>query len=144
MKKQDQKNIFLSIKKSARSLWKSFPILISVILLISLATSIIPRSSYVDVFNGNMIVDSFIGSTIGSILAGNPATSYLIAGELMDNGVSLLAVTAFIISWVTVGIVQFPAESKLLGRRFALTRNISSFVLSIVVALVTVVVVGLL
>ena len=58
-----------------------------------------------------MFRDTVIGSAIGSIAAGNPIMSYIIGGELMKEGVSLFAITAFIVTWVTVSIVQFPAEA---------------------------------
>nr|CBH37729.1 hypothetical protein BSM_12060 [uncultured archaeon] len=32
--------------------------------------------------------------------------SYIIGGELMKEGVSLFAITAFIVTWVTVSIVN--------------------------------------
>jgi uncharacterized membrane protein YraQ (UPF0718 family) len=49
-----------------------------------------------------------------------------------------MAVTAFLVAWVTVGIIQLPAESSILGMKFALLRNISAFVLAIVVSIVTI------
>jgi uncharacterized membrane protein YraQ (UPF0718 family) len=49
-----------------------------------------------------------------------------------------MAVTAFIVSWVTVGIIQFPIEAKALGKRFTFLRNLSSFVFSIIIAFITV------
>ena len=112
-------------------------------LLIALLTSFISESTYTSVvFLGNPFLDAVIAAALGSILAGNPATSYILGGELLESGVSLLAVTAFLVSWVTVGIIQFPAESILLGKRFALFRNISAFLFSILVAFVTVSLVG--
>jgi len=50
----------------------------------------------------------------------------------------MTAITAFIISWVTVGIVQLPAESLMLGKKFAFTRNIVSFITAIIIAILTV------
>lgn len=41
------------------------------------------------------------------------------------------------ITWVTVGLVQLPAEMPALGQRFALLRNAFSFILSIPVAILT-------
>ncbi|OYT31107.1 hypothetical protein B6U93_04115, partial [Candidatus Woesearchaeota archaeon ex4484_78] len=90
------------------------------------------------------ILDPLIGSSLGSVLAGNPITSYIVSGELLKQGVSLVAVTSFIVAWVTVGIVQLPAESLLLGKKFAIVRNITSFIFSIVVAIITVAMVNLL
>jgi uncharacterized membrane protein YraQ (UPF0718 family) len=65
--------------------------------------------------------------------------SYIIGGELLKDGVSLFAVTAFIVTWVTVGLLQLPAEAAILGRQFAIFRNILSFILAILVSIVTVV-----
>jgi hypothetical protein len=75
---------------------------------------------------------------VGSISGGNPITSYIIGGELRQQGVSMLAITAFIVSWVTVGIIQMPAEALMLGKRFAIVRNAVSFFISIVIAILTV------
>jgi hypothetical protein len=50
----------------------------------------------------------------------------------------LFAVTALVVSWVTVGIVQLPAEALMLGRRFAIYRNLMCYLFAIVVALLTV------
>ncbi|MCD6367450.1 MAG: permease [Candidatus Aenigmarchaeota archaeon] len=133
-----------AIVKSWRSLWNSTPILLGVILLVGLAHAIIPKGTYGNLFSKNPIIDSLIGSTVGSILAGNPVTSYVLGGELIKDGVSLVAVTSFLVAWVTVGIVQMPAESLILGKRFSILRNLMSFILSMVTAIITVVLVSML
>ena len=132
-----------SVIKAGRALWNSFPILLGVILLVSLISTIVPVSAFASIFRNNLIIDPLIGGTLGSILAGNPVTSYILGGEFLLQGISLIAVTAFLVSWVTVGLVQLPAESMLLGKRFAITRNITAFILSIIVAIITVSVVSL-
>jgi uncharacterized membrane protein YraQ (UPF0718 family) len=106
-------------------------------MLISLVNAIVPTSFYKNIFNNNAIIDPFIGSLIGSISAGNPITSYIIGGELLKQNISLFTVTAFIVAWVTVGIIQIPAESILLGKNFALFRNIIAFFFAIIVAIIT-------
>ncbi|MBW2976890.1 hypothetical protein KY347_05580 [Candidatus Woesearchaeota archaeon] len=127
-----------AVKKSAKALYRSLPILLGVILLISLANVLIPKSAYTSLFRGKYFVDPFIGSIMGSILAGNPVTSYILGGELLTQGVSLIAVTAFLVAWVTVGLVQLPAEAMLLGKKFAIARNAASFVFVIIAAIITV------
>lgn len=132
-----------ALVKAARALYNSVPIFLGVILLIGLINAIIPKTSYATLFSKNIILDSIIGSGIGSVLIGNPITSYILGGEFLAQGVSLVAVTAFIVAWVTVGVVQMPAESLLLGKRFAIFRNATSFVLSVIVAIITVFIIGL-
>jgi len=133
-----------SIIKAGKAIVGSLPILFSIVLLVSLANVLIPKSFYEILFQGNYFLDPIIGSTIGSILAGNPVTSYVLGGELLTQGVSMIAVTAFLVSWVTVGLIQLPAESILLGKKFTVVRNITAFLFSIMVAILTTIGVGLL
>lgn len=140
MQKSDVKKAF---KRLLKNLNNSIPILVGVLLLIGLVKSLIPDAFFQKVFTGNRVLDPFVGAVIGSVAGGNPLTSYVIGGELLDKGTSLVAVVAFILSWVTVGVIQLPAESLMLGRRFAFVRNGVSFVFAILIALLTVFVVEL-
>jgi len=127
-----------SAVKAFKSIWNSSLLLLSIIMLIALFNSFIPKSFYSKIFTGNPLIDSIIGAVVGSVLAGNPITSYIIGGELLKQGISLIAIIAFIVAWVTVGLIQFPAESIILGKNFALIRNLTSFVFAIIVALLSV------
>jgi uncharacterized membrane protein YraQ (UPF0718 family) len=113
------------------------PIIISALLLLSLFNNLVPRSFYVALFKRSLLLDSIMGSLVGSISAGHPMTSYILGGEFLRNGVGISAVTAFLVAWVTVGIVQLPVEIMILGRRFAIARNLSAFVFAVVVGIVT-------
>jgi uncharacterized membrane protein YraQ (UPF0718 family) len=133
----EKNNLKESIVKAGKGLWNTFPIILGTILFISLIITLIPKSFYVSLFGGNLITDSLIGSLIGSVSAGSPITSYIIGGELLEQGIGIIAVTAFLVAWVTVGIVQLPAESIILGRKFAILRNLTSFIFAIIVAILT-------
>jgi len=131
----------LALKNTFNNIKNTLPILFGIVLLISFIITIIPSSFYSNFFTGNSVVDSFLGALLGSVAAGNPVNSYVIGVELLKQGVGLVAVTAFVISWVTVGVVQFPAEALLLGKRFALVRNIFSFISAIVISILTVLII---
>lgn len=124
--------------KTMNNLKQVLPVILGILMLVSLSFVLIPKSFYTKIFTGSKIMDPFIGAVFGSAAAGNPLTSYIIGGELLAQGVSLVAVVAFILAWVSVGLVQFPAESLMLGKRFAFTRNIVSFITAIIVAILTV------
>ena len=128
----------MALIKRLKSFKQILPIILGVIMLVSLSISLIPKSFYTKIFTGNNIIDPLLGSAIGSVSAGNPIISYILGGELLEQGVSLIAVTAFILSWVTVGIIQLPAESMMLGKKFAITRNAISFISSLIIAFLTV------
>jgi hypothetical protein len=127
-----------ALKKTWNNILQSSPIVLGALMLISLALTVIPAKSLIVIFSGNRFLDPLSGAIAGSISSGNALTSYIVSGELHHKGISLLATTAFIASWVTVGIVQFPAEALTLGKRFAVTRNIVAFFSSILVAIFTV------
>ena len=133
---ENTKNAFV---KTLNSFKQTFPVIVGVLLLLSIAISAIPKAFYSTVFSGNKFLDPLLGAVLGSISGGNPITSYVLGGELLNQGVSLIAVAAFILTWVTVGIIQLPAESLMLGRRFAIARNVVSFFTAIAVAVLTVV-----
>jgi predicted Fe-Mo cluster-binding NifX family protein len=133
-----------AIRSSARQFVNLLPILIGVVLLIGLFDAFISEEWLTSVFSGNVGLDTLWGACFGSIFAGNPINSYVIGGELLKYGVSLFAVTAFIVTWVTVGLVQLPAEIAAFGKRFALLRNGVSFVLAIPIAILSVLIVNFL
>ena len=131
-----------SAQKAAKGLWMSLPMILGTILLISFISAVIPKSFYTTIFGDSLFFNSLIGSSIGSISAGNPITSYIFGGEMLNQGVGLIAVTAFLVSWVTVGIIQLPAESAIFGKKFSIIRNFTAFIFSMIVAILTVLLVG--
>jgi len=124
-----------SARKTLNSFVQMLPILIGVLLLLSLMNAAIPVVYYTGLFTGNTLIDPILGAAFGSIASGNPITSYIIGGELVAVHISITAITAFILAWVTVGLISLPMEMDILGRRFAVTRNLLSFVFSIIIAL---------
>lgn len=114
------------------------PILLGMLLLTSLILAWLPSSGLQTLFGRHTSLDVLLGAVIGSVAMGHPLAGYILGGELLAGGVSLIAVTALIVSWVTVGVVQLPAEALLLGRRFAVTRNLFCFLSAIAIAYLTV------
>src|SRR4030042_6069500 len=129
--------------KTTQAFRKRLPILVSVLMVLAMANPLIPKRAYRLIFTGNKLLDPLVGAVVGSVSGGNPITSYIIGGELKQQGVGMLAITAFIVSWVTVGMIQLPAEALMLGKRFAIVRNAISFFISIVIAILTVLTIGM-
>lgn len=134
----DRSALVQTLKSSTRQFVYLVPIFMAVILSIGLFTTFISEEILSSIFSGNPALDTLWGALFGSILAGNPINSYVIGGELLEYGVSLFAVSAFITAWVTVGLVQLPAEIASFGKKFALVRNAVAFVMSLGIAALTV------
>ena len=127
-----------SLIKTTRMFFRLLPIIIGMLLLTSLAVTLFPGQVSSGLFGDNEALDALIGASLGSVAAGHPLASYLLGGELLNSGVSLVAVTALVVSWVTVGVVQLPAEALMLGTRFAVYRNLICFLSALALAFLTV------
>ena len=126
------------LEKSLRTFINVLPIIVGMLMLTSLVVTLFPEQLNAALFGNGDILDSLLAATIGSIAVGHPLASYLLGGEMLEGGVGLTAVTALLVTWVTVGIVQLPAEALMLGMRFAICRNIISFLAAIAISFLTV------
>jgi len=130
-----------TFKKAFLKAWltmKTFlPIMIGILLLVNLI-NIFAKNYYSKIFTDNLILDPLIGAFAGSFSFGIPITSYVIGGELLKENISLIAITAFILTWTTVGIAMLPLEAKFLGKRFALIRNILNFIFAIIISILVI------
>lgn len=129
--KIDREAAAQAFRSGSRQIRNLLPVTIGVIFLAGLFTAFLSEELLSSFFSGSLWWDSLRGASFGSVFAGNPISSYIIGGKLLELGVSLGAVTAFICSWVTVGLLQLPAEIAALGWKFAVVRNLSCFGLSL-------------
>ncbi len=126
-----------------KTLMMVMPMLLSVIGLMGLFETLVTPEMIHSVFKGSILSDTLIGTGVGAISVGQPFLSYAIGGELLDDGVSLYAVTAFILSFVTLGLIQLPLEWSLFGTRFTVLRNMLSFIFALLISIATVFILGL-
>jgi uncharacterized membrane protein YraQ (UPF0718 family) len=110
------------------------PMIMAIVGLVGLFEGFVTKQMLASLFTGNPVADTLVGTVAGMIAVGQAMISYIIGGELLSQGVSFYAVAAFILAWVTLGVVQLPAEIEVFGVRFVLVRNILAFVSTIIVA----------
>ena len=125
----------MSLKRAAGAFLSLSPMLVATIGLVGLLQAFVSREMLASLFSGDPIVDTLIGTAAGGVAVGQPIVSYIIGGELLDEGISLYAVTAFVLAWVTLGIVQLPVEAEVLGYRFTLYRNLLALVATLLVSI---------
>ncbi len=123
-----------ALSLSARQFAGILPLILGVIGLIGLLNVFVPRHLLRAIFSERNGWNTVLGAALGSVLAGNSINSYIIGGSLLRSGVGLAAVTAFMVAWVSVGLIQLPVEAGTLGRRFAVLRNVLSFLMAIGIA----------
>ena len=135
---QKANHLRVCLEKSVWTFINVLPIIVGMLLLTSLVVILFPEQRYAGLFGNGDILDSLLAATLGSVAVGPPLASYLLGGEMLEGGVGLTAVTALLVTWVTVGMVQIPAEALMLGTRFAIYRNIISFLAAIAISFLTV------
>jgi len=123
-----------ALKNAAKTLYVISPMLLAVIGLVGLFKTFVTPQMLHTLFNGNGLHDMLMGVGFGGVSVGQPFLSYIIGGELLDEGASFYGVTAFILSFVTLGIVQLPMEFSIFGFRFALARNLLSLIFAFVIS----------
>lgn len=124
-----------ALNRGRRQFLSLLPMLLGVIFLLGLFQAFISQEALLAFFSKFLLQDILLGAFLGSVLAGNPVNSYVIGSTILESGVGLAAVTALMMSWVNVGIIQLPAEAASLGWRFTLVRNLAGFAAAVITAL---------
>ena len=104
-------------RQTAATFLQTTPVVLAVLALASLAAAALPPQRLAEVLPMESLFGPLLGGLVGSIAAGHPVISYVLAGELSAAGASLATITALIVCWVTVGVMQLPAEAAMLGTR---------------------------
>ncbi len=113
-----------AIKTGAASLLNLLPLLVAIFALVGLFQEFLPPEMIESVLGkANRAAALLTGGLVGAISIGPPLASYPIAGSLLSNGAWPPAVAAFIMSWISVGVVTLPFEAGIFSWRFALLRN---------------------
>jgi uncharacterized membrane protein YraQ (UPF0718 family) len=128
-----------SLKKALFSLISVLPMIVAVVLLVGLFQTYVTPDSFSFLFGKSDILDTLAGTFIGAIALGHGMMSYVIGEGFLQQGISHYGVAAFLLSWVTLGFIQLPAEASVFGVRFTIYRNILTLLSTILVTYFTVV-----
>ena len=134
---KDKTNRFLLLEvmtKALKLFFSILPMLLATIGLVGLLQTYVSSEMLHALFRGDILVDTLMGTFSGGVSVGPPIISYIIGGELMDAGISVYAISAFILSWVSLGLVQLPFEASVLGLRFMLVRNLLALIFALLIS----------
>ena len=142
IKSQETPTLKKAFTKALISFISIIPMLIAVMGLVGLMQIYVTPDILSTFFGHGSLVDTLVGTLAGAVSMGQGMISYVVAEGLMEQGVSLYALSAFILAWVTLGFVQLPAEASVFGVRFTFYRNVLTLLSTIIVAYATVLTVG--
>jgi len=132
----DRGKTLQSLKIAGGSLVKLVPLLVAIFALIGLFQVFVPApliERQLGAASGWAAL--LTGGLLGAVAIGPPLAAFPLAGSLLDSGAWPPAVAAFIVSWVSVGVVTLPFEAEVFGARYALTRNAVSFLAALLIGL---------
>ena len=135
----ENKSFLAVLKKSTLSFYYVSPMILGVLGISALLITFVSPTEAHKIFTGNKTLDTIYGAVLGSIMMGNALLSYILAGEFQNMNISLFAITAFLLSWVSIGYVQIPMEISFFGKRFTFVRNGLAIVFTLIISVLIVV-----
>ena len=125
-----------SLLTARQTLWRMVPLLLSIFGLIGLFQEFVPAEMIRSWLGAdNHLLSLLTGGLVGAVAIGPPVAAFPIAGSFIATGAWPPAAAAFIVPWVSVGIVTLPVEAHVFGWRFALWRNTITFFAALLIGL---------
>ena len=127
--------------------WKSFenilPQLLMIFLIIGFALAIFPPETIRKLLGSESgLLGILAAALIGSVTLMPGFVAFPLAAALLKSGAGYMQLAAFVSTLMMVGIITIPIERKTFGLKATITRNVSAFAFSFVVAVVMGVVLG--
>ncbi|MGL5346422.1 MAG: permease [Peptostreptococcaceae bacterium] len=133
--KKDKKRTFSSVKMSTGMMKSMGGDIIGILFLIGLLLTFIPPEVIKEYMgDSSSFLSTVMAACIGSITLIPAFVAFPLVSSLLDAGAGILPVVAFLTTLTMVGFVTFPLEKKEFGLKFALSRNVLSFGLAILIA----------
>ena len=132
---KDKEKALQSLKVAVMSFIRMLPMLIIIVLIIGLILGFLSPEKISEIV-GNQ--SGFIGvlfiGLFGAVIHIPAILAFPLSASLLENGASIITVSTFIMALTMVGMITLPLEIKELGKRFALLRNVFSFIIAIIIA----------
>jgi len=127
-----------AIKISFIKFKKIFPTFITMLIFVSIILFLFPDeviSNYLG--NSSKFISVLLASFIGSITLMPGFVAFPLSGILLTKGVPYMVLSAFTTTLMMVGIITFPLEKEYFGVKATVIRNIISFFIALIVAVIT-------
>jgi len=127
-----------AIKISFIRFKKIFPTFITMLILVSIILFLLPDeviSNYLN--NSSKFISVLLASFIGSITLMPGFVAFPLSGILLTKGVPYMVLSSFTTTLMMVGIITFPIEKEYFGVKVTIIRNIISFFIALIVAVIT-------
>lgn len=134
--KKDKTKTLNSMKMAKGMMRNMLGQIVGILFLIGLILTFIPPDTIRSILgNSNLALSTMASALMGSITLIPAFVAFPLVGSLIDVGASIVPSVAFLTTLTMVGFVTFPLEKQEFGLKFALARNVLSFIFAIIIAL---------
>lgn len=134
----DRSKTYKALRITIKRFGHILPAFVGMLVLVSIILTLIPNRLIVQFLGrSNMLTGTLIASFFGSITLMPGFIAYPLCGILLKKGVSYTVISAFTTTLMMVGFVTFPIEKKYFGTKVTIVRNLLSFFIALVVAVMT-------
>ena len=125
-----------ALKVAAKRFVTILPAFLTMIILVSIVLFLIPDKVIADYLgSSNKFFGVLIGSFFGSVTLMPGFIAFPLCGILLEKGVLFMVLAAFTTTLMMVGVLTYPIEKEYFGTKVTIIRNIMSFFIALVVAL---------
>ncbi|MGC8765085.1 MAG: permease [Brevinematia bacterium] len=132
----DREKTFSALKIALNLFMNILPSFLTILILVAILLALLPKEVLAKLLGEKSGALGFVvAALLGSISLIPGIVAYPLSSVLLKNGASYPTIAVFITTLMMVGIVTLPLEQKFFGFRVAVTRNILSFIASILIGL---------
>ena len=127
-----------AFKVALRKFLYIMPAFLTMLILVSIILYFITDKLISEYLGGdNTLVSTLLASFLGSITLMPGFIAFPLSGILLQKGVPYMVLSAFTTTLMMVGVLTYPVEKKYFGTKMTLLRNAASFLIALVIAVVT-------
>jgi uncharacterized membrane protein YraQ (UPF0718 family) len=134
----NRKKTFKAFKIAGKRLINILPAFLAMLILVSIVLFLLPDKVIVEYLgNHNTGVSVLLASLLGSITIIPGFIAFPLCGILLEKGIPYMVLSAFTTTLMMVGVLTYPIEKQYLGHKITIIRNLISFGIALVVAVMT-------
>ncbi|MFO7672038.1 MAG: permease [Bacteroidales bacterium] len=124
------------LKKGVWMFLRILPLILSVIMIVSVALYLFPEAKLADWFGEESGAAGYlVAALVGSVSLIQGFIAYPLAGVLLQSGVGYPVIAVFITTLMMVGIMTLPVEASYFGWKLSLLRNALAIGFAVVIGL---------
>ena len=124
------------LKRGWMKFYKTLPSYLTLLILISIVLLLSEDLIIEYLGQDNIVLGMLFSLGIGSVTMMPGFIAYPLARILLQRGVPYMVIAGFVTSLMLVGVVTYPLEKSYMGRKATIIRNIMSFIVAGLIALV--------